>query len=65
MHTSECARVCMNNEIEPFLGFSLCHYVHKSYISAGSSDFSSSGTIFSVLMCTGELMLCGVSDRAI
>ena len=41
-----CAHVCMNNEIAPFLGFSLSHYVHIPYILAHSLSFLSCGTMF-------------------
>ena len=41
-----CACVCKNNEIAPFLGFSLSHYVHKTYKLAHSCSFSSCGIMF-------------------
>ena len=41
-----CAHVCVNNEISPFSGFLLSHYVDKTYIHVDSFDFSSCETMF-------------------
>ena len=43
-HVGTC--VCINNEIAPFLGFLLSHYVHIPYIHARSYDFLLCETIF-------------------
>ena len=61
-----CALVCaceyINNEIAPFSRFFLSHYVHKSYIRAGLSDFFVMWDYFSVFICTGDVELCEVFD---
>ena len=58
-----CVCACINNEISHFSGFSLSHYVHKSYIGTRSSDSFSMWDYFYVFMCASDVTLCGVSDR--
>ena len=44
-----CVCVCINNEIAPFSGFLLSHYVHIPYILANSLSFFSCRTMFMFL----------------
>ena len=59
---SVCACVCMNNEIEPFLGFFLPHYVHMTYILTHFFSFSSCGTMFSLFLYASDVAKRGACN---
>ena len=40
--------MCMNNEISPFSGFALSHYVHTTYIFVQIVSFELCGIMFSL-----------------
>ena len=63
-----CARVCMNNEIAPFRGFSLSRYEYTTYILTHSPDFLSCETIFlfsyaQVTWCRMESLIHALNEN--
>ena len=61
----ERAGVCMNNEITPFSGFLLSHYVHLTYILTHFLSFLSCGIIFSLFLCTCGAFDSGIKSRSL
>ena len=60
-----CARVCMNNEISPFLGCLQSHYVHRTYILVHFFSFSSCEIMFSLFLYAGDVAKCETIDSCI